>query len=235
LITAETSYARERAKARPRRPGIDTRARWGARQHGRWVGGVRAHARTRTRPARRGAAGSTTGNVRRTRRHKTARLKNRRACVGEGGGTCKKAHPSLAQWPASPAAARRRGAFTPTRWPCRPQEGSSNHPHLLGSWPKCSASVKCGGAACQRGGRRSRRRRVVGEEEEVGDVVVPGGSGSSLRRLQSSRRTALPRAAPFLLLPSSPFSSGGTAWLVRGVAPGRLGLGAPLELGGGFK
>jgi hypothetical protein len=49
-------------------PGL-IRARWGARQCGRWIGGVRAQARTRTRPARRGAAGSTTGNVRRTRRH----------------------------------------------------------------------------------------------------------------------------------------------------------------------
>jgi hypothetical protein len=40
-----------------------------------------------------------------------ARLGKRRARVGEGGGTCKKAHPSLARWPASPAAAaRRRGA-----------------------------------------------------------------------------------------------------------------------------
>jgi hypothetical protein len=117
--------------------------------------------------------------------------------------------------------------FTPARWPWRPQEGSSNRPHLLGSWPKCSASVKCGGAACRRGGRRSRRRRVVGEEEEVGDVVVSGGSGSSLGRLRSSRRAALPRAAPFLLLPSfSHFSSGGTAWLVRGVAPGAARVGS---------
>jgi hypothetical protein len=72
---------------------------------------VRAQAQTRTRLARRGAAGSTTGIARRTRRHKTARLKKRRARVGEGGGTCKKVHPSLAPWPASPAAARRRGAF----------------------------------------------------------------------------------------------------------------------------
>jgi hypothetical protein len=80
--------------------------------------------------------------------------------------------------------------------------------------------VQRGGAACWRGGRRSRRRRG-GEEEEAGDVVIPGGSGSSLGRLRSSRRTAPQRAAPFLLLPSfSPFSSGGTAWLVRGVAPG---------------
>jgi hypothetical protein len=89
-------------------------------------------------------------------------------------------------------------------------------------WPlaEVQASVQRGGAACRRGGRRSRRWRGGGEEEEVGDVVVPGGSGSSLRRLRSSRRTALPRAAPFLLLPSfSPFSSGSTAWLVRGVAP----------------
>jgi hypothetical protein len=39
-----------------------------------------------------------------------ARLGKRRASLGEGGGTCKKAHPSLARWPASPAAARGRGA-----------------------------------------------------------------------------------------------------------------------------
>jgi hypothetical protein len=39
-----------------------------------------------------------------------ARLGRRRARVGEGGGTCKKMRPSLARWPASPAAARRRGA-----------------------------------------------------------------------------------------------------------------------------
>jgi hypothetical protein len=45
LITAAASYARERgAKARPGRPGIATRARWGARQRGHWVGGVRAQA-----------------------------------------------------------------------------------------------------------------------------------------------------------------------------------------------
>jgi hypothetical protein len=96
-------------------------------------------------------------------------------------------------------------------------------------WPlaEVQASVQRGGAACRRGGRRSRRRRGGGEEEEVGDVVVPGGSGSSLGRLRSSRRTALPRAAPFLLLPSfSPFSYGGTAWLVRGVAPGAARVGS---------
>jgi hypothetical protein len=39
-----------------------------------------------------------------------AKLGERRARVGEGGGTCKKFHPSLARRPASPAAARRRGA-----------------------------------------------------------------------------------------------------------------------------
>jgi hypothetical protein len=80
---------------------------------------------------------------------------------------------------------------------------------------------------------------VVGEEEEVGevvDVVDPGGSGSSHGRLRPSRRTGLPPAAPLLLLPSSsPFSSGGTVWLVGELPLGRLGLGAPLGLGGGFK
>jgi hypothetical protein len=54
LITAVTSYARGRSKVRPGRPGIVTRARWGAWQRGHWVAGVRAQARTRTRPARRG-------------------------------------------------------------------------------------------------------------------------------------------------------------------------------------
>jgi hypothetical protein len=71
-------------------------------------------------------------------------------------------------------------------------------------WPlaEVQASVQSGGAACPRGGRRGRRRRVVGEVEEAGEVVVPGGSGSSHGRLRSSRRSALPRAAP--ISPSPP-------------------------------
>jgi hypothetical protein len=67
----------------------------------------------------------------------------------------------------------------------------------------------------------------VEEEEvgEVGDVVVPGGSGSSHGRLRSSRRTVLPRAASLLLPSFTPFSSGGSVWVVRGTPLGRLGLG----------
>jgi hypothetical protein len=89
-------------------------------------------------------------------------------------------------------------------------------------WPRVvvQASVKCGGVARRRGGRR--RRRDGEEAEEVGEVGVlgDGGSGSSHGRLRSSRRTALPRAAPLLLLPSStPFSSGGSVCVVRGQLP----------------
>jgi hypothetical protein len=77
-------------------------------------------------------------NAARTRRHgaaatETGRRPTARGCwlggwrtrVGEGGGTCKKLRPSLARWPASPAAARSGGRSTSARWPWRPQEGRS--------------------------------------------------------------------------------------------------------------
>jgi hypothetical protein len=94
------------------RPGLASRvmahACWGARLRegvaARTDARANAHA-TRTR--RHGAAATKTGRL------PTARggwLSGRRARVGEGGGTCKKMRPSLARWPASPAAARRRGA-----------------------------------------------------------------------------------------------------------------------------
>jgi hypothetical protein len=59
------------------------------------------------------------------------------------------------------------------------------------------------------------------------EVDIHGGSGSSHGRLRSSQRTALPRAAPFLLLPSfTPFSSDGTVWAVRGNSPGAARVGS---------
>jgi hypothetical protein len=92
------------------RPDLTSRvaahACWGARL----CEGVAACTDARanaTRTRRHGAAATKTG------RRPTARggwLGGRRARVGEGGGTCKKLRPSLARWPASPAAARRRGA-----------------------------------------------------------------------------------------------------------------------------
>jgi hypothetical protein len=86
-------------------PGL-IRARAGVRKRERWVSGtVRASASAiASRPARRrGLDRHRTA----ARRHRVARLRKRRARVGEGGGASKKAHPSLARWPASPAAARR--------------------------------------------------------------------------------------------------------------------------------
>jgi hypothetical protein len=94
------------------RPGlasrVTARACWGTRLRegvaARTDARANAHA-TRTR--RHGAAATKTG------RFPTARggwLGGRRARVDEGGGTCKKMCPSLARWPASQAAVRRRGA-----------------------------------------------------------------------------------------------------------------------------
>jgi hypothetical protein len=108
-------------------------------------------------------------------------------------------------------------------------------------WPRAvvQALVKCGGVARQRGGRRRRRRHDgVGVEEAVeAGALDDGGSSSSHGRLRSSRRTALPQAAPIPPSPSftSPSPPAGW-WADRGVvspevarfgrSPGGLGSGS---------
>jgi hypothetical protein len=97
-----------RRKKRGQRPSLASRVKvracWGARL---CEGDVpaRTHARTRTR-RRRVTSAATTGWLRTARR---SRLGKRRARVGEGGGTYKKFHPSLARWTTSQAVAARRG------------------------------------------------------------------------------------------------------------------------------
>jgi hypothetical protein len=98
-------------KARPRPQGYGARvlgctpARGRRGPHGRARECARDANAMRTR--RHGAAATKTGRL------PTARggwLGGQRARVDEGGDTCKKMRPSLARWPASPAAARLRGA-----------------------------------------------------------------------------------------------------------------------------
>jgi hypothetical protein len=94
-----------RPKARPRLQGCGACVLGCTPVRGR-RGRKDAHANAK-RTRQHGAAATKIG------RRPTARggwLGGRRACVGEGGSTCKKLRPSLARWPASPAAARRRGA-----------------------------------------------------------------------------------------------------------------------------
>jgi hypothetical protein len=91
-------------------------------------------------------------------------------------------------------------------------------------WPRAvvQASVKCGGAPRRRGGRRRWRQRDIEEVEEVGEVGVlgDGGSGSSHGWLRPSRRMALPRTVPLLLLPPfTPFFPGGSVCVDRGQLP----------------
>jgi hypothetical protein len=93
-------------------------------------------------------------------------------------------------------------------------------------WPRAlvQALVKCGGAARRWGGRRRRRRRNGVEVEEAWEAgaLDDGGPGSSHGRLRSSRRTALPQAAP---IPPSPPS---LLLLLRRVG-GRTGEWVPLR------
>jgi hypothetical protein len=99
------SDAREGAKGPASPPGL-RRARVGVHACARASRLARTRARTRMR-RQRATTAARTGWLPTAR---GARLGKRRARVGEGGGTCKKTRPSLAQWPASPATARRRGA-----------------------------------------------------------------------------------------------------------------------------
>jgi hypothetical protein len=162
-----------------------------------------------------------------------ARLGKRRACVGEGGGTCKKFHPSLARRPASAAAARRCGASvrsTSARWPGQPQEGRISCPHLGGHGPKCRRRCRVG---CGSPARRKKRKAAA---RRWGSRGSRGSSRSRRRRVR-----LLPRAAPVFAADGAPtdgsnssfsplhFSSSGR--LVGGQGsdfpPRRLGLGLP--------
>jgi hypothetical protein len=138
---------------------------------------------------------------------KRARLGKRRARVDEGGGTCKRFNPAWLdgrhhQW------RRHGGTVRATRSPSARRSGRPQRAGECSSspwWPRAvvQALVKRGGVARRRGGRRRRRRRdgvEVVEAVEAG-ALDDGGSGSSHGRLRSSRRTALPRAAP---IPPSP-------------------------------
>jgi hypothetical protein len=120
-------------------------------------------------------------------RNGTKRL---RARGGVGSSTCKRKLPSLARRPASPAAARWRGASI--AFPLGSKAGASiegKGSSFSPWWPQAvvHAPVKKGGTARRREGRRQRRGDV--EAEEVG-TLDDGGSGSSHGRLRSSRRTA---------------------------------------------
>jgi hypothetical protein len=97
---------------------------------------VRAQARTRTRPARRGVVDSI-GIARRTRRHRKARLRKRRALTNAAA----PARSCIPAWHEGRHHQRRRGAFHSGSMAGQPQEGSSVRPHLCGYWPKCRASV----------------------------------------------------------------------------------------------
>jgi hypothetical protein len=140
-----------------------------------------------------------------------ARLGKRRACIDEGGGTCKIFNPA---WLDNRHHQRRRrgGVVRATRSPSarrpgRPQRAGECSSSPWWPWAIVQALVKRGGAARRRGGRRRRRwcdGVEVVEAVEAG-ALDDGGSGSSHGRLRSSRRTALPWAAP--IPPSPPFTS----------------------------
>jgi hypothetical protein len=100
------------AQEKGQRPSLASRVTvrecWGARLREGVAARTDALANTNaTRTRRHGAAATKTGWLPTAR---GARLGRRRARVGEGGDTCKKTRPSLARWPALPAAARQRGA-----------------------------------------------------------------------------------------------------------------------------
>jgi hypothetical protein len=131
---------KRRAKGPASPPGLRC-ASAGVHACARALRPARTRARTRTRCERagNGAAATKTGWLPTAR---GARLGRWRAHVGEGGDTCKKTRPSLARWPASPAAVRSGGRSASARWPWHPQVGRNGCPHLGGHWPKWSAAVK---------------------------------------------------------------------------------------------
>jgi hypothetical protein len=209
-------------------PGL-RRARTGVHACTRATLFVRTRAQTRTR--RRGSTSAAkTGWLTTDRR---ARLGKRHAHVGEGGGTCKKLHPSLARWPASPAAAARwRGAgdmFLPRL------EGRGVHKGqgvLVLTLVATGRSTGIGGVRWRGSSAGRKTKTTAGDDVEVVEAgaLEDGGSGSSHGRLRSSRRTAFPRAPSNpsffpLTYPSPPASR----WAVRGVdsPQRRLGLGEP--------
>jgi hypothetical protein len=157
--------AREGAKGPASPPGL-RRARAGVHACARASWLARTHARTRTR-RRWATAAAKTGWLTTTRR---ARLGKRRARVGESGGTCKKAHPSLARWSASlEAAARWRGV------------GDTFLPRLEGRGiHKREAAIVLTSVAPSRSVVRRCRVavRLAGEEEEE----AGGGASSGKKR-----------------------------------------------------
>jgi hypothetical protein len=183
------------------RPGLASRvtgrACWGARLRegvaARTGARERECERDATRTHRHGATATKTGRLPTAR---GARLGRRRARVGEGGGTCKKTRPSLARWPASPAAARRRGGVPPRlegRGVHRGGEAASSP-----GWPLADvqASVKGARRCDEEGGGAGRGRRTARWR---------GSRGSRGRR-----RAWLPRVR-LLLAGGSGFAAGGAA------------------------
>jgi hypothetical protein len=159
------SGAREGAKGPASPPGL---RRACAEVHTCARASLLTRTRARTRTCRRLAtAAAKTGWLTTTRR---ARLGKLRAPVGESGGTCKKAHPSLARWSASlEVAARWRGA------------GDTFLPRLEGRGVhKREAAIVLTSVAPSRSVVRRCRVavRLAGEEEEE----AGGGASSGKKR-----------------------------------------------------
>jgi hypothetical protein len=187
----EDRHKRAGSKARPC-PRLGLRVCWGA--PGRK--GVAA----RTVPcASANAATAWRRGHERTTRHTTAtrtnELASERASMKAAAPARK--HPSLARRPASPAAARRRGATTRStsaRRPGHPHGAGSDCPHLGGHGPKC-----------RRVGEE-RRGGWDGEEEEE------AGGGAASRRKRKQRMQA------FTVGPAPP--SGGSGFAANGFPAG---------------
>jgi hypothetical protein len=213
---------KRRAKGPASPPGLRC-ARAGVHACARASRPARTRARTRTRTRRQRRGGDQDGWLPTAR---GARLGRRRARVGEGGGTCKKSRPSLARWPASPAAARRHGS-TEQRAFClgskavastRGEKRASSPRWPLAEVERVSEVRRCGLPARKKRKQATTRRR--------------GGRGSSGSR-RSRRVRLLPRVAPVFAAYSSPAGGSSppppllhplllrqTMWAVRGDSPG---------------